>query len=72
MASDPAELYNVAADPAHAAALVDCMAAMLRWRALHSEHSQTHLSVGPGGALAAYPTLHEAAVGGGDGGGAKL
>ena len=28
--------------------------------------------VGPGGALAAYPTLHEAAVGGGDGGGAKL
>ena len=58
--ADPAETADLAADPSHQAALMQCMAEMLRWRARHLEHSMTHLSVGPMGAAAAYPTLHEA------------
>jgi hypothetical protein len=39
---------------------MDCMGEMLRWRARHRSHSLSYLSVGPGGAVPKYQTLHEA------------
>ena len=57
---DEHEMHNVASRPEYAHVLMGCMHEMLRWRARHREHSLSYLSVGAGGAVPKYPTLHEA------------
>ncbi|MBM3554620.1 MAG: alkaline phosphatase family protein [Alphaproteobacteria bacterium] len=49
LASDPGELRNLAADPAHAGAVLTCAQALLSWRMRHAERAFTNVYLCPEG-----------------------
>lgn len=52
--NDPTEMHNLAADPAHAAVMLNCAQKMLSWRLRHAERTLTHMHLTAKGVVARF------------------